>query len=74
MVIPLYFLPLLSSLPTTIRKQLTLRQHSIQGDNYSACQLVCAISLAYNIYGLHGLRSFPLFNIVIKYLIAAGYI
>ena len=34
-VIPLYFLPLLSSLPTDIPKQLTSQQHSIQGDNYS---------------------------------------
>ena len=31
MVIPLYFLPLLSSLPTNIHKQITSRQHSIQG-------------------------------------------
>ena len=31
MVIPLYFVPLLSSLPTSMRKQHTSRQHSIQG-------------------------------------------
>ena len=31
MVIPFYFVPLLSSLPTSMRKQHTSRQHSIQG-------------------------------------------
>ena len=35
MVIPLYFLPMLSSPPTNMRKQHTSRQHSIQGDNKS---------------------------------------
>ena len=35
MVIPLYFLPMLSSLPTNMRKQHTSRQHSTQGDNNS---------------------------------------
>ena len=33
MVIPLYFLPILSCLPTNMRKQVTSQQHSIQGDN-----------------------------------------
>ena len=31
MVIPLYFVPVLSSLPTSMRKQHTSQQHSIQG-------------------------------------------
>ena len=35
MVIPLYFLPMLSSLPTNIRKQLMSQQQLIQGDSNS---------------------------------------
>ena len=31
MVIPLYFVPMLSSLPTSMRKQHASRQRSIQG-------------------------------------------
>ena len=35
MVIPLYFLPMLSSLPTDMREQFTSQELSIQGGNNS---------------------------------------
>ena len=44
MVIPLYFLPMLSYLPTNISKQHTSQQHSIQGDNNSINPFVARFS------------------------------
>ena len=35
MAVPLYFLPMLSSLSRDMRKQVKPRQHSMQGDNNS---------------------------------------
>ena len=64
MVIPLYFVPMLSSLPTGMRKQHTSRQHSIQGsiqgDNNSTNTPV-------SLYApIVWLRSLSLFNSLLR--------
>ena len=63
MVIPQYFLPMLSSLPTNMRKQVTSRPHSMQGDNTVLNMCLSAVLYMRRLSGLA----------IQKYLITASY-
>ena len=56
MVIPLYFLPMLSSLPTNMRKQVTSRltsqRHFMQSDNTVLNTCLSAVLYTRRLFGL----------------------